>query len=127
MKDAEVTLMRENKYDFAGLKRCMQDYCIKNTAFYKRFFKDNAFTGEMEMLPVQGRIAIKLQAVLEAEKTGDVNAGASGKTTGYQDKESPRKSVSRQQSIPLCFLLPAGCSPTGKTCRNPLFPPGRNR
>lgn len=72
LKDAEVVLMRENKYDYAGLKKDIQDYCIKNAAFYRRFFKDNAFEGEMEMLPVQGRIAVKLQAVLEAEKEGDV-------------------------------------------------------
>lgn len=74
LKEAEVNLTRHDRNDYDGLRVCIDDFCTKNSTFFSRFFKKSAFSGEMEMLPIQGRIAVKLRKVLDAEDRGDVKA-----------------------------------------------------
>jgi len=74
MKQAETGLWAQGMYDYALLRQAIENFVEKNYIFYRRFFTEYAFTGEMEMLPVQGRIAVKMGQVLGAEKTGDVKA-----------------------------------------------------
>lgn len=74
LKDAEVALGRCSLEDYEELQAHIACFCEKNLTFYHRFFKSSAFSGEMEMLPVQGRAAVMLQRALDAQSEGDIKA-----------------------------------------------------
>ena len=56
---AEV-ISDKNKESFEKLQKCFCDYAEKCLAFYEKFFKLEAFSGEMEMLPPECRVAVKI-------------------------------------------------------------------
>lgn len=72
LRSAEIKLCRHDKQDYDGLRECIRSFCRNTYTFFSRFFKETAFTGEMEMLPVQGRIAVHLGNALEAEAGGNI-------------------------------------------------------
>ena len=74
LKDAETALGRSSLEDYEELQKRIEYFCEKNMIFYHRFFKNSAFLGEMEMLPVQGRAAVMLQKALDAQKEGNIKA-----------------------------------------------------
>lgn len=74
LKDAEAALGRSSLDDYEELQKRIEYFCEKNMIFYHRFFKNSAFLGEMEMLPVQGRAAVMLQKALDAQKEGNIKA-----------------------------------------------------
>ena len=74
LKDAEAALGRCSLEDYEELQAHIARFCEKNRAFYQRFFKTSAFSGEMEMLPVQGRAAVMLQRALDAQSEGNIKA-----------------------------------------------------
>ncbi len=72
MKTAEVKIVYGySKTDFGALQECLQDFSDKCLLFYRRYFKENAFCGEMELLPAPCRAAVRFHQLLETQKTGD--------------------------------------------------------
>ena len=61
----------ENKDNFEELQKCFRNYSEKCLAFYGQFFKENAFAGEMALLPPECRVAVRLRDLLEAQQTGE--------------------------------------------------------
>ena len=74
LKDAEAALGRCSLEDYEELQAHIARFCEKNLTFYHRFFKSSAFSGEMEMLPAQGRAAVMLQRALDAQSEGNIKA-----------------------------------------------------
>lgn len=73
MKVAERELLEcEKEENYIALKEKIVEFSERCINFYSQFYKSNAFEGEMEMLPAICKIAVKLQKVLEREKTGEI-------------------------------------------------------
>lgn len=82
MKDKEASLRlwikdrEENKeeyindYDFVYIS--LKDYSERYLNFYNKFYKERAFEGEMELLPPDCRLAVKLEEVFKEEKDGNI-------------------------------------------------------
>lgn len=58
--------------DIHLLRKILYSFAKKSIAFYSIFYKQNAFEGEMEMLPVSCRIAVRLKTALDSEKKEDL-------------------------------------------------------
>ncbi len=72
MKAAEANVVqRFAQDDFYSLQARFQNFVEKSLGFYRRYFKKNAFTGEMEMLPPSCRVAVKWEVLMEAQLAGD--------------------------------------------------------
>lgn len=72
MKTAEVIAesCKDESYDV--IREALMDFVEKTVCFYKKFYQDAAFEGEMEMLPQACRLAVKLQELFEIEETEDI-------------------------------------------------------
>lgn len=72
MKAAEADVIHANyKDDFAALQSCLRIFSDKCLAFYRQFYKDSAFEGEMELLTKPCRAAVRIAELLEAYEAGD--------------------------------------------------------
>lgn len=72
MKAAEADIVYENqKDDFAALQDCLRIFSDRCLAFYRQFYKDSAFEGEMELLTRPCRAAVRIAELLEAYEAGD--------------------------------------------------------
>ncbi len=69
---SEAGLLGCDKEDYNALHTAVEAFCEHTLAFYDRYFKEAAFEGEMLLLPLKGRIAVRFSAVLKAERQGDV-------------------------------------------------------
>lgn len=73
MKLAEQAVVAFDGNDnFKELQNTLQNFVEKTLEFYKRFFKKEAFSGEMEILPAACRVAVKLSQVFSALKEGKI-------------------------------------------------------
>lgn len=73
LKISEVEAVIATEYkDYGLIKRVMSSFADKSIAFYERYFRPEAFEGEMEMLPLPCRVAVRLRRVLKAEEEGDI-------------------------------------------------------
>lgn len=87
---AELKIQEDIRYDYftirttealtANVQDCdsyetlhekLLEYVDSQLKFHERFFNDNAFMGEMEMLPLPCRLAIRLGEALLVEQEGD--------------------------------------------------------
>ena len=50
----------------------MQDFVSKNLSLYSRYFKEEAFQGEMELLPAPCRAAVELKKAMESKEIPEV-------------------------------------------------------
>ncbi len=57
--------------DYEKLHTLFARFSDETVALYARYFKEESFQGEMDMLPDPCRAAVRMQAVLEAEVAGD--------------------------------------------------------
>lgn len=73
LKMAEVeAVVAETVIGINNIRSRMKDFSDRSLAFYQRFFRPEAFEGEMEMLPASCRAAVVLQRVLQADEAGDI-------------------------------------------------------
>lgn len=72
MKTAEVIAesCKDKAYDV--IREVLVNFVEKTICFYKKFYQDMAFKGEMEMLPPSCRVGVKLQKLFEIEETEDI-------------------------------------------------------
>ena len=72
MKTAEAKVVYGySKDNFAALQECLRDFADKCLRFYQRYFKESAFSGEMEMLPPPCRAAVRFRDLLHAQTKAD--------------------------------------------------------
>lgn len=72
IKTLEARLMLgEAKEDRGALRELISDFTGQTLAFYHAYYKQQAFKGDMDMLPVACRAAVRLEAALASEETGD--------------------------------------------------------
>lgn len=72
LKVAEAKVVqRYAKDDFFSLQERFQDFTEKCLTFYRKYFKESAFTGEMELLPKACRLAVKWEQVIQGQIEGD--------------------------------------------------------
>lgn len=57
--------------DYKCLRNLFYEFVEKSFAFYGEFFKTTAFEGEMELLPLSCRLAVRLKKALDSEKEGN--------------------------------------------------------
>lgn len=75
MKTMEALLVKgDEDVDYEGLRQKLLEYVDSQLKFYGQFFNDNAFMGEMEMLPLPCRLAVRLGEALLEEQEGDRKA-----------------------------------------------------
>ncbi len=86
IKPAEMTEKMTVRYEYFSIKAAeakvvqrysedsffdMQDrfriFTEKSLAFYRKYFKESAFTGEMELLPKSCRVAVKWEKLMQAQ------------------------------------------------------------
>ena len=72
MKAAEAQLVY-GKYreECELLHELFHEYTEKTFAFYGRYYKENAFQGEMELLPLSCRAAVSIKRAIESEQEDD--------------------------------------------------------
>ncbi len=72
VKVAEAKIVQRYVNDnFYAMQNRFRDFTGKSLAFYRRYFKQEAFTGEMELLPKSCRVAVKWEQVIQGEAEGD--------------------------------------------------------
>ena len=72
IKTLEARLMLgEAKEDRDALRELLSDFTVQTLAFYHNYYKQQAFKGDMDMLPVACRVAVHLEAALASEESGD--------------------------------------------------------
>ncbi len=72
LKVAEAKVVqRYANDDYYSLQARFQDFTSKSLAFYRKYFKESAFTGEMELLPKSCRVAVKWEQVIQGQIEGD--------------------------------------------------------
>ena len=72
LKVAEAKVVQ--KYandDFYSLQERFRDFTTKCLVFYRKYFNENAFTGEMELLPKACRVAAKWEKVIQGQIEGN--------------------------------------------------------
>lgn len=73
MKYAESLLRWEKEeLSYSKIRSQVQEFCCRYLDFYGKYFKQEAFLGEMEMLPSACRLAVRLNRVLEEEAAGRI-------------------------------------------------------
>lgn len=71
MKTMEALLVKgDEDVGYEGLRQGLLEYVDSQLKFYGQFFNDNAFMGEMEMLPLPCRLAVRLGEALLEEQEG---------------------------------------------------------
>lgn len=70
MQEAMVVYGADRE-DFEKLRQHMSDFCKSTIDFYHGIYQSGVFSGEMELLPVSCRLAVRMQEVLETEDTID--------------------------------------------------------
>ncbi len=71
VSEAEAVITPEYK-NYNAVRKQMKNFSERSMAFYAKFFRQEAFEGEMEMLPLPGRVAVHLKHALQAEESGDI-------------------------------------------------------
>ncbi len=71
MKLAEATVIFGTDGRFDTFQENFRSFSDKCLAFYRQFYKDNAFEGEMELLTQPCRAAVRLRNLLQAYERGD--------------------------------------------------------
>lgn len=72
LKVAEAKVVqRYAKDDYFSIQERFQDFTSKSLAFYRKYFNENAFTGEMELLPKSCRVAVKWEQVIQGQIEGN--------------------------------------------------------
>lgn len=70
LKSAEARLVYGmGREDYTLLRGLFHKFIEKNLEFYGSFFKTNAFEGEMELLPLSCRLAVRLKSAFALEST----------------------------------------------------------
>lgn len=64
-------MLGEAKEDRDALRELLSDFTVQTLAFYHNYYKQQAFKGDMDMLPVACRVAVHLEAALASEESGD--------------------------------------------------------
>lgn len=64
-------MLGEAKENLGALRELLSDFTEQTLAFYHTYYKQQAFKGDMDMLPVACRAAVYLEAALASEETGD--------------------------------------------------------
>ena len=78
-RSAEALCVSSKKSEsYEELHGLLLEFVQRSVTFYTGFFKDAAFVGEMEMLPLSCRLAVKLLDALEAEQNGDHRSALGG-------------------------------------------------
>ncbi len=73
LKAAEARLRQlEEGVSYSELYSWLADFCKRYLDFYHHFYRDSAFKGEMDILPADCRLAVKIAIVLEQERKGDI-------------------------------------------------------
>lgn len=73
LKVSEVEAVISTEYkDYTLIRNVMKNFSDMSFTFYERYFRPEAFEGEMEMLPLPCRVAVRLRRVLQAEAAGDI-------------------------------------------------------
>lgn len=62
----------KEEISYKELHQQLEDFCRRHMAFYGYYYKDSAFTGEMELLPAPCRLAARLTKVLEEERKDNI-------------------------------------------------------
>ncbi len=126
LKKMEVELVRGGEEeDASALKAQLLEFSEKSIAFYGRFFKKTAFSGEMELLPKSLRFAVTLKKAMEKEEGREFKAVVSiykkcleifppmdhvvkhyVKLLGEREKERRTKELEERQEE---FLKISGC------------------
>lgn len=72
LKVAEAKVVqRYANDDFFSIQERFRDFTTKCLVFYRKYFNENAFTGEMELLPKACRVAVKWEQVIQGQIEGD--------------------------------------------------------
>lgn len=72
MKAAEAKVVQRYSEDsFYDMQDRFRIFTEKTLAFYKKYFNENAFTGEMPLLPKSCRVALKWEQVMQAQIAED--------------------------------------------------------
>ena len=72
IKTLEARLMLgEAKENLGALRELLADFTEQTLTFYHAYYKQQAFKGDMDMLPVACRAAVHLEAALASEEIGD--------------------------------------------------------
>lgn len=72
LKIAEAEAISDEDSDFYEIRDRLEQFTKRNLEFYGRYFKENAFSGEMEMLPAACRLAVGLRRVFQEEQEAGV-------------------------------------------------------
>jgi len=73
MKAAEAQLVYGKSRDnYEKLRELLDEYTKRTVAYYNRFFKEIAFQGEMELLPLSCRAAVSIGHAMESESEVDL-------------------------------------------------------
>lgn len=72
IKAAEAKVVQRYAEDsFFHMQERFRIFTEKSLAFYRKYFAESAFTGEMAFLPKSCRVAVKWQKVIEGQLEGD--------------------------------------------------------
>ncbi|MBD5550050.1 MAG: glycosyltransferase [Lachnospiraceae bacterium] len=72
LKVAEAKVVqRYANDDFFAMQERFRDFTAKCLTFYRKYFREEAFTGEMELLPKACRVAVKWEQVIQGQIEGD--------------------------------------------------------
>lgn len=76
MKESEAKLRMINKEDvqYGDIVNLLKDFTNRYLEFYHKFYKEEAFCGEMELLPTDCRLAVKLSKVFKEERNSNLMA-----------------------------------------------------
>lgn len=68
IKASEALIVQHYADDsFFDMQERFRVFTERSLAFYRRYFKDSAFTGEMELLPKSCRVAVKWEKIIQAQ------------------------------------------------------------
>lgn len=74
LKAAEARIVYGmGREDLILLRKLLCSFVEKNLSFYGVYYKENAFEGEMELLPVSCRLAVRLKRAFDSEPEGSLN------------------------------------------------------
>lgn len=72
VKIAEAeAVQRYSEDSFYAMQDRFRNFMQKSLAFYRKYFKEEAFTGEMALLPKSCRVAVKWEKMIEAQTAGN--------------------------------------------------------
>lgn len=65
-------LLLEQEETIEKMQKKLQEFTNRNLQFYGTYYRKSAFEGDMELLPISCRLAVKLYPVLAATEEGDI-------------------------------------------------------